>query len=91
MLSIAHAKIGEYQVHRNKLPAFTDLRDEQQRKTITKITKANLKFPKRLDPGQLAELINFFTDKTLSLISITFKDFARLESIVRSFDTAAVE
>ena len=60
-------------------------------KVIVKLTKANIKLPKQIDSCQLNHLANFFIDKTLSLVTITFTHFQRLQILVKSFDSQAAE
>jgi len=89
LLSQAYSKLQDYKVHKHRTPTFTD--PEEQRKTIAKIVKANFKLPKKIDPGQLGQLVNFFIEKTLSVITISFTNFSRLQKLVRSYDTVAFE
>lgn len=48
----AYSKIGDFKVHKHKMPALAELKDEAQRqKIVGKLVKANLKFPRKLDPS----------------------------------------
>lgn len=92
LLSQAYSKIGDFKVHKSKMPGLVAIKDDAQRqKLVSKLVKSNLKFPKRLDPCQLAQLINFFVDKLLFLITISFQDYSHLSQIIKSFDTTQAE
>lgn len=51
LLAQAFTKIGDFKVHKNKMPALAELKDDAERqKIVGKLVKANLKFPRKLDP-----------------------------------------
>lgn len=55
LLVQAYAQIGDYRVHKHKMPVLSEIKDDQQRqKTVAKLVKANVKLPKKIDPDQLA-------------------------------------
>lgn len=66
-----------------KPPKVFEMTDVAERKKVlAKFTRSNIKVPRQLDPDQLSNLIEFFINKTLSLIQVKFSDLNKLTKII---------
>jgi hypothetical protein len=74
------------------MPNVFELKSESEKqKIMTRIIKANVKLPKLIDPNEISRLSNCLIEKTLSLITVSFTNFKKLQHIVDSYDTQTCE
>ena len=71
-------------------PPVEKLDKDEKQVVLHKFTKANLKLNIPLELGELVSLLNHFVEISLSQISVQFKDWKGLQTMIESFITSDV-